>query len=159
MINADILRSLLDYDPNTGVFTWRVARRGGAQRNSVAGSKNRLGYVKIHICGKSYWAHRLAWLYIYGVWPSDFIDHINCEAGDNRIANLRIATNAQNMANRRKRVFGLPKGVVKNGKKFRARICVDRKLRCLGTYDTPEEAHAEYCAAAQKAFGAYHRAG
>lgn len=158
MIDADTLRSLLDYDPNTGVFTWRVTRNGKAYKGDIAGAVNNLGYILIYIEGKSYRAHRLAWLYVYGKWPEQYLDHINCVRNDNRISNLRSATLGQNQANRRKTKGVLPKGVKKSKKKFVAQICVDGKRRYIGIYPTAELAHAAYCEAAQKAFGAYHRA-
>jgi len=159
MMDAKTLRDLLDYDPETGVFTWRVARRGGASLGDIAGGPNKKGYIKIRLDGKMYYAHRLAWLYMYGVWPTKFVDHINCVESDNRIVNLRIATRAQNMANSRKHAAGLLKGVKRYGDKFQARIRIDKCLMNIGVYDTQEQAHAAYCEAAQKVFGAYHRAG
>ena len=159
MIDADTLRSLLDYDPDIGVFTWRVTRGGYVKEGHEAGCVNGRGYISIQIQGKKYAAHRLAWLYIYGVMPQDQIDHINRTRSDNRIVNLREATATQNIANTRKYRGYLPKGVRKNHGKFQARIQIDNCLVNLGFYETPEQAHAAYCEAAQKEFGAYHRAG
>lgn len=159
MIDAEILRTLLHYDPDTGVFTWRVSRYGGARAGNIAGSLRKTGYRGIKVCGKLYYEHRLAWLYVYGEWPSNFIDHINCIEDDNRIANLRLANNWQNKANSRKHKAGLPKGVKKCHYRYLARIRVDKTEKYLGVYDTPEQAHAAYCEAAQKEFGAYYRAG
>ena len=159
MIDAETLRSLLHYDPDTGVFTWRVSRYGGARAGNIAGNIRKTGYKGIKVYGKLYFAHRLAWLYVYGEWPSNFIDHINCIEGDNRIANLRLANNSQNQANSRKHKIGFPKGVRKRGNKYQARIRVNTVEKHLGYYDTIEQAQAAYCEAAQKEFGAYHRAG
>ena len=158
MIDAETLRSLLDYSPVTGVFTWRVTRGGKAHKGDVAGAVNNLGYILITVDGATYRAHRLAWLYVYGEWPEQYLDHINCVRSDNRIVNLRLATLGQNQANRRKTKGVLPKGVKKHRKKFAAQICVDGKRMYIGVYATAELAHAAYCEAAQKAFGAYHRA-
>lgn len=153
MIDAATLRSLLGYDPATGNFT----RLNGVK----AGGVNSLGYVQIRICGARYKAHRLAWLYVYGEWPKGFIDHINGIRDDNRIVNLRIATHKQNMANSRLRVDAkMPKGVTMiHGARYRALIRVDGVLRHIGYFPTEEQARIAYCEAAQKEFGAYHRAG
>ncbi len=159
MIDADTLRSWLDYDPDTGVFTWRVKRRGTAEIGTVAGCRRDNGYRVISLYDRLYREHRLVWLYVHGVWPSDEIDHINGVRDDNRINNLREATRKQNSANRRKLNGDLPKGVTKHRGKFRAQIRIQGRVKHLGVYDTPEQAHAAYCEVAQKEFGAYHRAG
>lgn len=159
MIDADTLRSLLYYDPNTGVFTWRVKRGGTAEIGTVAGCRKDSGYRVISLYDRLYREHRLAWLYMYGIWPPDEIDHINGVRDDNRINNLREATRKQNSANRRKLSGDLPKGVYRHRNRFRAQIRMQGHVKHLGTYDTPEQAHAVYCEAAQKEFGAYHCAG
>jgi hypothetical protein len=159
MIDADTLRSLLEYDPDTGVFTWRVKRGGSAWPGVISGCLKDSGYRVISIYNRLYSAHRLAWLYMYDVWPSEEIDHINGVRDDNRINNLREATRKQNSANRRKFGGDLPKGVTRHWRRFRAQIRIQGRVKHLGIYDTPEQAHAAYCEAAQKEFGAYHRAG
>jgi len=106
MITAEQLREVLNYNPDTGEFTWRVSPstkvkvggRAGCVEVSNGGGK----YVRIGLFGGRHRAHRLAWLYVYGEWPSEFIDHINGDGLDNRIANLRSATNAQNQWNVRR---------------------------------------------------------
>ena len=158
MIDANTIRRLLDYDPDTGVFRWRehhYIRYVGA----VAGCSMGSGYRRVHIAGKKYYEHRLAWLYVYGVWPTNQIDHINTVKNDNRICNLREATRSQNHANKSKYKGELLKGVKKypHGK-FSAHVSINNKKIYLGMYDTEEQAHAAYCEAAQQAFGAYHRA-
>ena len=159
MIDADILRSLLEYNPDTGVFTWRVTRGGAARKGDFAGCLNSNGYRIIMVNGRFYRAHRLAWLYTHGVWPCGEADHINNIRDDNRICNIREATRSQNLANTRKHKGDLPKGVTSHRRKFKAQLTVAGKRMFLGMFDTPELAHAAYCEAAQKAFGAYHRAG
>ena len=71
---AERLRELLSYEPETGVFRWRVSR-GPAVAGSVAGSLTTYGYIKIKVDGRFYRAHRLAWIYVHGVWPSKDLDH------------------------------------------------------------------------------------
>lgn len=97
------LKELLHYEPETGVFTWRITRNSNAKAGFVAGNldgRKCSGYVKISINYKLYAAHRLAWLYVHGDWPPEQIDHINRVRHDNRIENLRLANNQQNCQNR-----------------------------------------------------------
>lgn len=102
-LTAERLRELLSYDPETGLFRWRVSR-GRAKAGMSTGYVNNEGYSLIGIDQRLHKAHRLAWLYVHGVWPTDQLDHINNIRHDNRIANLREATNAENGQNRVKRV-------------------------------------------------------
>ena len=101
-LTAEDVRRELNYDPETGEFTRKTSffkTRIGERAGSISKST---GYVVIAVCGAQYLAHRLAWLYVYGCWPSLHIDHINGEKTDNRIANLREATNGENMQNQRR---------------------------------------------------------
>ena len=93
------LKELLDYNPNTGDFVWRVSLNSRSSINSTAGSCSN-GYRVIRINRKNYHAHRLAWLYTHGQFPQNQLDHINRIRNDNRIDNLREVTNAQNHQNR-----------------------------------------------------------
>src|SRR5690554_2331296 len=92
--------SLLSYDPETGHFHWAV-QRSRIKVGMRAGSITDEGYVAIKVMGRSYKAHRLAWLFHYGSPVPEFIDHINGDRSDNRIANLREANRTQNQANSR----------------------------------------------------------
>jgi hypothetical protein len=94
------LKELLHYDPETGVFTWRVTRNNAVRIGEKAGTDNGLGYLRIYVCGKHYVAHRLAWLYVHGEWPDSELDHANRNKSDNRIQNLRYATRSSNNKNR-----------------------------------------------------------
>ena len=91
------------YDPDTGVITWKVdsGRYGRIKAGTVAGSlKSKNGYIEIHLKGKAYKAHRVAWLLHYGSWPSEQVDHINRNRSDNRAANLRACSASDNMFNK-----------------------------------------------------------
>lgn len=151
------IRNLLNYDADTGVFTWREAagRWGRIRAGTVAGGVNKIhGYREISIGGKLYKAHRLAWLYMTGEWPKEEIDHINRNRADNRFVNLREATTAQNLYNKnlyRSNTSGFV-GVHwrKNCGKWQARIGVNGKRISLGHFDSPTEASNIYAEAKRK---------
>jgi hypothetical protein len=114
MIDADYVRRRLQYDPGTGEFIWKP-RSGDKQWNTklageVAGFMDGGGYRQIRIDGKHYRAARLAWLYVYGEWPQNEIDHINRVRTDNRLVNLRDVTSSENQNNRSNN-NGFPEGV------------------------------------------------
>lgn len=98
-LTRERLLNVLAYDENTGRFTWRVITNNRMKVGQTAGAMSPRGYIQIMIDRSSYKAHRLAWLYVHGEWPPHHIDHINRNPLDNRIANLRRATNAQNAMN------------------------------------------------------------
>jgi hypothetical protein len=146
-LTAQHLRELLDYDPETGVFTWRVTKGPRAQAGAVAGSRRADGYLSIKIDGTHYKCHQLAWLHHYGKWPEGDVDHRNGGHADNWIDNLRDVPHAVNMQNRTAArtgsKTGLP-GVTVYRKRFVAQIMTAGKQKHLGVFDTPEEAHAAY---------------
>ena len=142
------LKQLLSYDAKTGEFR-RIAKVKGVVVGSVAGCLMKHGYVSIGIDGEEYTAHRLAWLYVHGVWPSGYIDHINGRRCDNRIANLRDVSQSVNMQNvyaaKSNSKTGL-RGVSWHAqrKKYTARIKVGGRYLSLGLHQTPEAAHTAY---------------
>jgi hypothetical protein len=147
------IRSRLDYDPNTGILTFKPDVPGfGGKR---AGSTMPSGYRVLTILDKRTTEHRWIWLYANGVWPTYEIDHINGVKDDNRLCNLREATPTQNKHNtavKRSNTTGL-KGAYKNGSRFSARIRINGKRHNLGSFDTAEEAKAAYDAKAREVFG------
>jgi hypothetical protein len=165
LITAEIVRSLLSYDRDTGVFLWLKTLSTATPAGSVAGTIYANGRRYITIERKRYFAAHLAWLYVTGGWPVDQIDHKNLSRSDDRFENLREATGQQNIANR---------GVLKNNRsgfkgvskrprtrfsqRWRARIRVNGILINLGDFNSPEEANAAYAKAAQEHFGEFARA-
>lgn len=151
-LTAERVRELLDYDPATGVFRWKRRRKGVRSDGAIAGSPADGYYTSITVDRVQYLVHRLAWLYMYGVWPVSQLDHINEDKTDNRLANLREATNAQNTQNvtalRSTNTSGyLGVSWECRKRRWQAGIKVDGKRRWLGYFDTPEEAHAAYLVA------------
>ncbi|MGE8141834.1 HNH endonuclease [Novosphingobium sp. NPDC080210] len=142
-ITQQQLREQLDYDPSTGVFTWVVSRPGVA-RGKVAGCIQG-DYVAITIHRRRYLAHRLAWLFENGHLPDEReVDHRDGDGLNNRIANLRLATRAQNGANRgvsRNSSTGHT-GVsfIRSRGRFQATIGINGKNICLGQFKTLDEA-------------------
>lgn len=158
-LTADRLRELFHYDAETGVFTRRLpdGYKGQRVRNKAVGCRNTINYIVIYI-GKLFLAHRLAWLYTYGAWPTRDIDHINGDRSDNRICNLREATRSENNQNQRKaRKDNKSSGVLgvswyERDKKWKPQISINGKRVYLGYFDTIAEARAAYL----KAKALYH---
>lgn len=153
IITQSALKELLHYCPETGIFRWRVSL-GTAKAGSVAGYLDGNGYQQIGIQGKPYLAHRLAWLYEFGEFPPNDLDHKNRVRSDNRICNLRPATKAENNQNcsmRRDNTSGHV-GVYwyKRDKKWRAKIQINRKTTQLGRFTNLEDAIAARKAAELK---------
>ncbi len=144
-IDPTVVAKALAYDPNTGVFTWRIKPAGNVKVGDQAGSINDHGYVIIRINKRIYAAHRLAWLLTHGQMPT-FVDHINGIKHDNRIANLREVSCAQNSQNRgtpRHNSTGV-KGVYRNtaAGKYGAVFVSEGHRHYLGHFETIEEAAA-----------------
>ncbi len=155
MITQSQFKQIFEYDPTSGTLRNKKSGR-------LVGWRHSSGYRQFCIGRKKYFIHRMAWLYIHGVMPPEQIDHINGDRSDNRICNLRIATQQQNSGNmkiRSNNKVGF-KGVyrVNKSKPFQANIHVNGKTKYLGLFSTAEEAHEAYVRAAKKAFGDYARA-
>ena len=157
-LTAEQLKNVLDYAPDTGVFTWAIRPSKAVKAGVPAGClEKRIGYITIGIAKRIYKAHRLAWLHVYGQWPKGLIDHINGNKSDNRIDNLRDVFadgNAQNVRKPNKRNKSGFMGVIWYQNKWRANMSVNGKSKWLGDYATPEEAHQVYLEAKRK----YHAA-
>lgn len=155
--SASDIAEYFSYDAETGVITWAKNTGYVDFVGSPAGKLNRNGYREISFSQKVYSAHRLAWRLHYGEWPDKMLDHINGDRSDNRLSNLRLATNSQNMMNRGSTRPDMPKGVFREGQRYRAQIRANKVRYQLGTYSTPEEAHAAYCEAAKRLHGEFAR--
>ena len=154
MVTQERLKHLLHYEPTTGTFTWRNPTGRKHKPGDIVFSVGCGGYVRVGIDKRRYLAHRLAWLYVYGVFPDLEVDHINQIKTDNRIQNLRLATRMQNAQNVRMRSNNKSnvKGVSWDAdrQRWRAQINIDGKRRYLGLFDTIESAGQAYAVAAGK---------
>jgi len=165
-LTQERLKGLLSYDPDTGVFIWLASKsrrvKNGMRADRISKST---GYRVLKIGDRVFFCHRLAWLYMTGVWPENRIDHINLDRADCRWSNLRPATSGQNVCNRRaaKNIKSGLKGAYRiHGTAFRKKpwksvINLGGKIKHLGTFTTPEEANAAYAKAANEHFGAFAR--
>jgi hypothetical protein len=174
----ELLRKLLDYNPETGAMVWRerdaslmgddLRRRQWNTRYAgtpALAAHNGTGYCTGRIFGRFARAHQVVYAIYHGEWPGGLIDHINGDKTDNRIANLRIATpsqNCQNIGLRSTNTSGY-KGVCRYQKSERWRAQIRRpidgkgggKKIYLGVFDTAEEAHEAYCRAALEFHGEF----
>lgn len=143
-IDQQLLMELLSYDRDTGAFTWKSSGQN-------AGCIDQLGYRRITIRGRSYLAHRLAWLYVYGDWPEQMIDHIDGHRSNNAINNLRDVNrniNGQNQKKAQKHnsllILGVTrrKNAVRNP--YQVMIRVNGKAKYIGVFASAEEAGLAY---------------
>lgn len=173
-IPISYLFECFDIDRERGLLTWKsrpASHFSGSEGQSRATNarcagrqvkrKDGFGYFQIDLSyqGKvtHLRVHRIVWAMLTGSWPTMALDHINGIRTDNRLSNLREATWSQNQANRRTFVtnrIGL-KGVHKRYQRYAAQIQVQGRYIWLGTFDTPELAHAAYREAAQKYHGQF----
>lgn len=158
-LTAERLREVLHYDPDTGVFTWKVRTSNRVKVGDEVGFALTHGYIGTMLDGRRYKLHRLAWLYVHGVWPDGDIDHKDGIKDNNRISNLRVvdmSMNQQNLKQARSNstsgFLGVHKTVAsRQGKKiWMARIKSGGKSICLGYFESPSEAHQVYLAAKRK---------
>ena len=155
-MNATTLREMLDYNPITGVFIWKVSPAYNVKAGQKAGGVNiSTGYVNIRLNGKCYTAGRLAWLYMTGYWPNFTIDHWNRDKADNSFANLRDVSAKAQSHNRSKPKGRNPLGVMgvtwsKSKGKWKATIRLEGKNKHLGYFEDRDEAQKSYLFNKQK---------
>lgn len=164
MLTAELVRRLFEYDPDTGVVTRKISLRGKGRVGDVVGSGANGSRLNVVVFYKTYLLHRVIWLWMTGEWPDLDIDHRDTDQSNNRWANLRKATTAQNCQNRNvsKRSITGFKGVSKAtgrnlAKPFMANIHVDGAHLFLGWFDTAEAANAAYGIAAKQFWGEFAR--
>lgn len=151
-LTQERLKEVLHYSPDTGVLTWAAKTSRKVVVGSSAGSIRVDGYIHVGVDGTRYLAHRLAWLHVYGAWPTKHLDHVDGDRSNNSMRNLRVCTDAENGQNR--------KGPNANSRTGYLGVTYDRRYGTysahitrqgvkthLGTFSTPEEAHQAYLAA------------
>ncbi len=142
-LTQEELKRILDYNPDNGLFTWKVGNNRRVKIGDIAGT-NSNGYITIAINNKQYKAHRLAWLYMEGYLPENKVDHINRVKDDNRWVNLRIVSDQCSVRNRgefknnKSGVTGVCWG--KNANKWYSQIKVNYKLIYLGYFENINDA-------------------
>ena len=152
---------VLDYDAATGELFWND-KAPVKVRNKPANAKDGQGYIHLKVGGKMILGHRIVWFKVYGEFPSLQIDHINGIKDDNRISNLRLASNSQNSMNKGKQSNNTSgfKGVTfhKHTKKYHAKICINGQRTSLGYYDVAADAYNAYLKAQGELHGQFAKA-
>lgn len=149
MLTQARLKELLHYDPETGDFTNLKSGKGRKPVGAVVGCAHKHGYVSSMIDGKNYLHHRLAWLYVHGRFPAADTDHADGDRTNNRLANLREATRAENCQNAALKANNRcgTTGIHQVGHRWRANITVRGQRTNLGYFATMQEAQSAYLAA------------
>jgi hypothetical protein len=144
MLTQKELKRLVNYNEETGIFSWKINRPCQINKDDLIGSKDKNGYLTVHIGKRHYKLHRLVFLYVKGRFPKKNIDHINGTKTDNRFNNLREVSHSLNCRNRPVRSDNKSghQGVsyTKLNKKWRADIGINGKRKYLGEFKTYEEA-------------------
>ena len=142
-LSIERIRELFNYNPDTGILTSKI-KRHTLKVGDLVGGVGKFGYIQLKIDDKQYKAHRIIWAHYYGVWPELFLDHINRVTSDNRIVNLREATNSQNkknqklMSNNKSGFVGVCWHI--HNQSWMASCMVNGKLHHLGYFDDIKEA-------------------
>jgi hypothetical protein len=156
-VTAERVREVFAYNPEVGLLVRRLSSKRNRRGKAVGEHATR--YIMVDIDKQRYLAHRLIWFYVYGEWPNGYLDHVNGNPADNRLCNLRLATNSQNQANR-----GAPKNNTSGfkgvswhaqAKKWRASIEVRGEKIELGEFHDFEMACNVYAKAASEHFGEF----
>lgn len=157
-LTQEQLKAYLHYDPASGKFTWlKASSRRTDLVGKPAGCVNARGYFRISVLGKSHLSHRLAFLYMTGRFPTHVVDHINGDPSDNSWANIREATQSQNLANQKARNLRGVKNVYPQDGKWVVRLMVNKTYKTEGLYATLEEAANAAKKARKAAWGEFAR--
>lgn len=157
-ISQEVVKELFDYHED-GFLVWKKQISIRSPIGKIVGPDSfyKQGYRKCRIDGKTYKQHSLIFLWHHGYLP-ETVDHKDTDRANNKIENLRAATQRQQCMNRSKlKDKILPKGVYQKGKKVCAIIRVHQKNIWLGTYKEVSDAHEAYKQAAIKHFGEFAR--
>ena len=155
------LKEYLDYNPDTGIFTWIKKPTNSVEVGQEAGAKHSKGYVQIQFKGNSYFAHRIAYYMYHGVDPlENLVDHEYGDRSNNKIKDLRLASNAQNQMNHIKLRSDNTSGVIgvswdKVKKKWRSTIQKNGVQKHLGHFTNKEDAIQARKEGEKKYFGRF----
>lgn len=146
-LTAENVRQIFDYDPATGELTKKAYPGMRLRRGSTATSIRLDGYLSVSVMRKHHYAHRVVWLWMTGMWPENFIDHIDGKKDNNRWANLRSATKVQNGQNQREAHSNSQTGLLgahPYKDRFRCTTSIHGRKKHIGYFMTAEEAHRAY---------------
>ena len=147
------LREVLHYDPGTGEFRWREQKKSNHRAGAIAGCRMRSDYWAIHVDGRNYRAHQLAWLYMEGEWGRPLIDHRDGDPFNNRWRNLRRSNRSNDLSYKRRRRCVAPgcAGITfdRRSGEWTARISNSERRYFLGRFPTNAAAHEAYATAAR----------
>ena len=160
-LSQERLKQVLDYNPDTGVFTRLIRTANRTNAGDIAGCSNDLGYLRTTIDSIRYRNHRLAFLYMTGKFPDGEVDHINGITSDNRWCNLRVATRIENCRNSKKPTTNKSgiKGVrwVDEQKKWECRIWNNGKAEILGYFESLLDAASLMCSTRNRRHGEFRK--
>ncbi len=156
MLTQKRLHETVDYDPETGIFRWKMQKSNHRKIGAIAGTPHLMGYWVIGIDRRRYLAHRLAWFWVHGKWPDAMIDHIDHNRQNNAIANLRQATNSENLANshahKRSKTGVRGVSIHRPSGRYRVQLGKNKKQIHIGYFSSFDEA----CRAASVAAATVH---
>ena len=164
MYDQEELKRLFIYGPHTGNFYRKTSPCNSANVGDIAGTKTRDdGYTYIRFRGRPVAAQKLAWLFMYGEWPSEKVDHKDRNRANNAISNLRLATSSQNQQNRKlcsRSTTGVKGvGLHKASGKYQVTLTIDGKKKHFGLFTDIETAELVARGAREKYHGEYHNHG
>lgn len=135
MLTQEQVKDRFDYNPLTGVLTYRKDVGRKCRAGTRVGGVGSHGYRQVNIGGTRYLEHRLIWLYMTGAFPVGLVDHVDHCKTNNVWSNLREADHSQNRRN------STAKGFFERNGKFYARAILDNTQHFLGSFETPDAAH------------------